>query len=137
MSKSNLPEGLSEADVKLLIENPGQTIGGVVGGAPTAFKSSSSVDISKPSAKGVRPRIQGNNGHDVTQGRISRPSAALPERLAAGDAERRALEKARRDEREALIKETDPTAMAKQVAYLTRQVQKLSKELNQLKKTNG
>ena len=132
-TKSNIPEGLSEADLELLINNPGQTISGTVGGSPTAIRASSSVDISNPQRKGIRPNIPGSS-HDPTEGRISKPSSGLAGRLAEGDAKRRALEEARRVEREALLRETDPLALAKQVAYLTRQLKKLTTEVNKLKK---
>lgn len=131
-SKSNLPEGLSQADVDFLVANPGETLGGAVGGAPEAFKPSSSINIHEPAARGVRPQI---GGHISGKERISRPSPNLPARLAAGDEERRALEEARRVERETLQKETDPLALAKQVAYLTRQLKKLSQEIKSLKES--
>ena len=130
-TNSNLPEGLSEADVQLLIDNPGQTIAGVAGQPPEVIQASHSVDITEPAARGIRPQV---GGHVAGKPRISRPSPNLPARLAAGDEERKALEEARRVEREEHAKATDPAAMAKQLAVLNRQVRKLSKEIAELKR---
>ena len=136
MSKNNIPAGLSPEMVKQLIDNPGQTLGGIAGEAPTAFEPRTSTDISIRADKGVRPNIAGND-HDSSAERINRPSSKLADNLARGDEDRRASDKAQRDEHLQLMKDIDPVAMSKQLAFLARKMDKLQKEINTLKRNSN
>ena len=131
MSTSKLPEGISPEQLDDLINNPGTTLSGVVGGAPTVLRPASSINIAEPAAKGVRPQI---GGHTAGTPRITRPSQGLAGKLAAGD------EKMRREaqERQALerqeIEEHNPANLNSRIAYLERQLKKAMSEINKLKK---
>ena len=117
-----------------LIENPGTTIGGVVGQPATSFEPRSTVDIGNRVAQGVRPRVAGNDQHDVTGGRINRPSPNLAAKLAAGDEERRTAEREAAEARRDQMKTLDPLKMEARIGFLERSNKKLLKELSELKK---
>ena len=134
MSKANrIPEGLSQADVDFLVNNPGQTLGGVVGGAPTASRPSSTVDITASQRKGLRPRIDGNSV-DVTADRISRPSQGLAGKLAEGDAKLRAEAAARKAEEDIHSDMSNPFKTNDRLAYLERAVKRQAKQIAELQK---
>ena len=130
---SNIPEGLTPEQVEALVNSPGQTLSGVVGGAPTVLRPSTSINIDEPAAKGVRPQI---GGHTAGTPRISRPSPGLAGRLAEGDAKLRAEAAAQKAEEEARFHMADPTNLNNRIAYLERQLKKAMSEINKLKKTN-
>ena len=129
---SNIPEGLSQADIDFLVANPGQTIGGAVGGA-SVRRPSASVDISNRQGKGLRPQI---GGHVQGKERISGPSPGLAGRLAEGDAKLRAAAAAQKAEEEAHLHMADPTNLNNRISYLERQLKKLTTEVNKLKKAS-
>ena len=131
---SNIPEGLTPEQVEELINNPGQTLSGVVGGAPTSLRPSSSINISEPAAKGVRPQI---GGHTQGKERISRPSNGLAGKLAEGDAKLRAEAAAQKAEEETYLHMADPTNLNNRIAYLERQLKKAMSEINKLKKAES
>lgn len=131
MSTSKLPEGISPEQLDDLINNPGTTLSGVVGGAPTSLRPSTSINISEPAAKGVRPQI---GGHTAGTPRISRPSPGLAGRLAEGDAKLRAQAAAQKAEEEARFHMADPTNLNNRISYLERQLKKAMSEINKLKK---
>ena len=128
---SNIPEGLTPEQVEALVNSPGQTLSGVVGGAPTVLRPSSSINIDEPAAKGVRPQI---GGHTAGTPRISRPSPGLAGRLAEGDAKLRAEAAAQKAEEEARFHMADPTNLNNRISYLERQLKKAMSEINKLKK---
>ena len=133
MSKTNqIPEGLSEADVQYLIDNPGTVLSGAAGEQSTVFESSTHVDISTPAAKGIRPRISGNT-HDVTAGRISRPSSGLAQRLADGHAKLRAEAAAQAEQHHAQLAVVDPSKLNDRIAYLERALKRAEKNIRELK----
>ena len=126
----NIPEGISEEHIRLAIENPGHTVSNITPGTgPESVTPRSSVDITQRAGRGLRPRVKGNQ---VTEERISRPSSALPEKLARGDAERRLAEAARAEEKEKLRQEHDPKLSAR-ISYLERKVKSLDKALKKLR----
>ena len=134
MTTSNIPEGLSQADIDYLVANPGQTIGGSVGGgSPTRTQAPRSVDITISQSKGLRPNITGNSA-DVSGDRISRPSGGLAGKLAAGDAKLRAEAAEKKAEQESYSVLTDPHRTNERISYLERQLKKAMSEINKLKK---
>ena len=126
----NIPEGISEEHIRQAIENPGHTVSNITPGTgPESVTPRSSVDITQRAGRGLRPRVKGN---PVTEERISRPSSALPEKLARGDAERRLAEAARAEEEEKLRQEHDPSKLSARISYLERKVKSLDKALKKL-----
>ena len=131
---SKIPSGITPSMLDELVNNPGTVVSS--NDQATSFEPRSTTDISIRAAQGVRPNIAGND-HDVSAERINRPSSRLADNLARGDAERRAADKASRDEHIQLLKEIDPVAMSKQLAFLTRKLDKLQKEINTLKRESN
>ena len=130
MSLSNdIPKSLIEA----AIANPGQTVGLSSGGAPTTSNAPTSVDITNTQQKGIRPNIPGNELHDVTRGRISRPSAGLAQRLADGDAKLRAEAAAQAEQHRAQLAVVDPSKLNDRIAYLERALKRAEKNIRELK----
>jgi hypothetical protein len=133
---NNLPiEGLSEADVQFLIDNPGTNLSGRMGESPKAFSPTQSHSISS-GASNVRPRVRGNETHDVRGAKISRPSASFPQRLADGDEALRAkaaAQKAAEEERREL---SDIDRILSRISYLERTVKSQAKTIKELK-SNG
>ena len=111
-----------------MMENPGVTIGS--GGlTPSEVReASSSVDITQRASKGVRPNITGNP-HDVTGGRIDRPSSRLAARLddtkhkqeLAKDTQKRQVEAAA----------LQPESLRRDLEALRRSVKRLEKALKE------
>lgn len=129
---NDIISSLSPEQIEEMINNPGQTFGGSVGEAPTSFKAQAHVDISNRAAQGVRPRVSGNETHDVTGGRINRPSAALPQKLADGDEKIRREAAAQRLAEIEAKEAASPVTINARLAYLERQQKKLQNSLNKL-----
>ena len=133
----NLPAGISQEELDALINNPGMTVSnGGVAESPTTHTAQSSTSIDVRSTKGVRPNIGGNNNHDVSGQRISRPSSTFAARLAAGDEELKAAAQAQREAERIAKENADPISVNARLSFLERQNKKLMSELNKLKKSN-
>lgn len=130
---NDIISNLSPEQIKEMIATPGQTFGGSVGEEATSFRSRTHVDISNTAAKGVRPNVPGNEMHDVTAGRITRPSSRLAERLDEGHQEQQAAIKAAAAEAKAL-EALNPTSFDARIAFLERAVKRIEKSLKALSK---
>ena len=129
----DLPNGLTEELLKAQHDAPGQTFSGSISTdqQARAFTPATSVDINS-GVQGVRPRVPGNDSHDVTAGRIRKPSSNLPRRLAEGDAANKAAELAQREEEQQFKAESDPVQMLKRIAFLERSLKRTQKDLKAL-----
>ena len=91
------------------------------------------MDISNRVAQGVRPNVSGNS-HDVTGGRINRPSPNLPRRMAEGDARMKAEVAAQKAAEEEARVNSNPETINSRIGFLERSNKKLLKEIAELKK---
>ena len=126
-------EGLSEADIEFLVNNPGANLSGRMGEAPKSYAPTQTHSISS-GASNVRPRVRGNETHDVRGAKISRPSASFPQRLADGDEALRAKAAAQKVAEEERKELTDMDRILARISFLERSNKKLTSELNKLKK---
>lgn len=134
MTNSHI-EGLSEADIEFLVNNPGANLSGRMGEAPKSFSPTQTHSINS-GASNVRPRVRGNETHDVRGAKISRPSASFPQRLAAGDEALRAKAAAQKAAEEEHKELTDLDRIVARISYLERTVKSQAKTIKELK-SNG
>ena len=130
-----LPEGISPEMFEQLVNSPGQTLSGSVKeGQAKTFTPTTTNPINQGQTA-VRPQI---GGHVSGREKISRPSAALPQRLADGDAKMRAEAAAQLAEIKAREEEVSPDSILGRLGYLERKLKQANVEINKLKKiSNG
>ena len=116
-----------------LVNSPGQTLSGSVKeGQATTFTPTSTIPINEGQTA-VRPQI---GGHVKGREKITRPSAALPQRLADGDAKMKAEAAQQLAEIKKREEEVSPDSILGRLAYLERQLKKAHTEITKLKKSN-
>ena len=113
------------------MNSPGKTLSGSIKeGQARTFTPTTTNPINQGQTA-VRPQI---GGHVSGREKISRPSSALPKRLADGDAKMRAEAAAQLAEIKAREEEQSASSILGRIGYLERKLKQTTAELNKLKK---
>lgn len=131
MTKSKLPEGISEKDLENLINNPGTVVSNRSGSAAEVIQAKTHVDITTRQDKGIIPQLGGYKAGDE---KIT-VSKNLAIKLAEGDArirEENARRQAEEQERLTSIELTEPEKVLQRLGYLERTVKAQAKQIKEL-----